>query len=364
MTAPGFRGRGVVAAAVTLLVVMFPALMAGAWIDQPVRAEEVTRLRQAIADPKGEAAGPAALFYGALLPADADTLDEAGLRQQVAVSRLGSVLGMFVLSALLYLAVAGARGRGRAALACIALGCLPPIAREGSVLRPEVPTAVFGLLAVLILTGMPAQLAGGRRKSCAAAWAVVLAVAMAVATAFGLSIACLPIYGIELLVPAGCLLVIVLLQGQLLIRVLRRTQMMVLPFRAFTLRLLPWLLIAFLSIMMTALILDISTSADKSSPSPFGLLPAAWWLAWPTVAVAVLGAVVWGLGVGLEVGRRRRPNAGTVLAIWVLVMLVHRLEFAPGADALPAAPALAVLLAEGARIVLLLAGNQVLNRRT
>ena len=51
MTAPGFRGRGVVAAAVTLLVVMFPALMAGAWIDQPVRAEEVTRLRHRLRRP-------------------------------------------------------------------------------------------------------------------------------------------------------------------------------------------------------------------------------------------------------------------------------------------------------------------------
>ena len=56
------------------------------------------------------------------------------------------------------------RWRSTGVLACAALAALPPVWADGAVLRPEVPAALFGGLAILLLGGLPLLL-GARAPS-------------------------------------------------------------------------------------------------------------------------------------------------------------------------------------------------------
>lgn len=352
-------GRRLVAGVVTLLAVMFPALTAGAGLDQPVRPSELRWIELAAKDPKAELGGPASLFVRSLLDVDAASEGDQARRRALGEARLASMLGILACSGLLYLAVTLSRGRGVAILSCVAFGLLPPVWSEGAILRPEVPCTVFGLLGLLLLVGMPERLRTVRRGSAVVAWLSVAAIALAVATAEALAVATLPTYGVHLLVPAACLLIAVVQQSVLFLRVLRRFRFLVLPFRGFFVRTFPWLLPAFFSIVVTMLVMRVSRGPDTVTQAEHGLIPASPWLALPVLAFAVVGGLVRMLQVGLRIGRRARIGAEAVLAVHVLALLLHRLRLRALDDALPAAAALAVLVAEGAGIGMLFAGAKL-----
>jgi hypothetical protein len=337
---------------VTLLAVLFPALVAGAGIEQPAGHGELVRLRRGAAAEHDRTAGPALVFYGATLPSGAASFADPQLEDRLPIARLGSVLALFVISGLLWVSVTIARDRGRAVLACLALGVLPPVARAGCIVRPELPTAVFALLALAILLGLPAQLHASRRRRGLAKPLVLGALALAVATATALAVASSRAYGAALLVPAGCLLLVVALQLQRTLRLFRRFGPVLLPLRAFTARVLPWFAPAFLALVVTAAVLSAVGAPEATTWTEAGLVPRSPWLALPIVALALLGFGVSALRVGLRIGRRRTLMAESILLVHVVVMLAQRMRLGPADDALPAAPAMAFLLAEGARTLL------------
>ncbi len=345
---PPRASRRLVVVAVTILAVLLPALVAGAGIERPAGTAERARAAAAAADPRGEVGGVADLFYAPF----AD--DAAGADAPRA--RLGSLLGMLAISGLLYAAVAQARGRGQAVLCCFALAATPPVVTEGAIVRPEVPATVFATLALAILVGLPVRLSLARRSRRVGAWAVVFAMGVAVGTAEGLSVASLPALGVHLLVPAGCLLIVVVQTGIGYLQVLRRFRLLVLPSRAFALRIAPWLCAAFTSLLAGALLLRRIGSPPEPTSSAVGLLTGSPWGVVPIVVLAVVGGGVWLFALGLRLGRRRRLAGETVLAVFVIALVVYHIKAGAREDALPSAPALAVLVAEGARVALLFLG--------
>lgn len=352
-------GRRLVAGVVTLLAVLFPGLAAGAGIDQPARPSELAWIEFAADDPTAEKGGPASLYVRATIDAAAVVAgSDAAPRRMLPKARLASVLGVLACSGLLYLAVALAHGRGIAALACLVFGLLPPVWSEGAILRPEVPTCVFGLLGLVLLLGLPERLRPARRQG-AAVWVPIAGIALAVATADALAVATMPRYGIYLIVPALCLAIAVVQQSAAFLRVLRRFRALVLPFRGFVRRTLPWLMPPFFALAVAALVMTVARGPERVTLAQHGLLPAAPLAAIPLIALAVLGGVARLLHVGFRIARRPRIGPEVVLAVFVLALLVHRLRLDAIDDALPAAPALAVLVADGAAIALLFAAARL-----
>lgn len=354
----GFRGRSAVAAVLTLLAVVLPALSAGASIDDPARAGEVERIAAAITATAGDRPGPDALWLASL--AGDDPAHDA-VRERLAVARLAAVAAVLAMSALTWLCVAVVRGRMAALLACLLLALAPPIARDGCVLRGELACAVFAGLGVLLLALLPARARRARRPGVHGA-AVLLALhSVAAGTAFGIAVASAPAFGAWLFVPAVVMLAAVIEDGAALVRVLRRFRGLVLPFRAFALRLAPYVSVTFVALAVTALVLDRSPAV----PPAEGLAPLT--------GDPLLGRLLWWSAALLGAGRlllrlcvvaTRRVDATLVLATSCAVPLLHRLARGDVLDALPAAPALAVLVAECLGLVVFVAAARLAGFRS
>ncbi len=338
--------RRIVGAVITLLVVLLPGLVCGVWLDTPVSIGEVERVELAIEDPRGEEYGPAPLYYGWMLP---DELSE-NRADDVPSARLATILGMVIISAMTY--VLGAVGRSRAVgvLACLVLAALP-VARDCT-LRPEVAAVVFGMLAVLVLIGVPAQLRQRRLRSIGGNIAVVTSLAVCVGLACALAASTMRAYGVYLLVPAGCLLLAIVLALIRFVVVMKRRRVQIEAFGGFNRRTVPWFAISFVPLACTMWMLQMVGETADPTVTEVGLLPASPWFAWPLVGLAALGAVAWILRLGLTIGRRRRVDADTVLFVFVFALLTQRMQFDPATDALAAAPALAIAVAVGARLAL------------
>lgn len=356
MSAPGAgnRRRRGLGAIVTLLFVLLPALVGGARLDAPARPGEQARLQRATgqAPSRGPRSMPVDMYLAATAPPVV-----AEPAAALARARLASVVGLGVLSALLYLLLSAVRGRACAVLACAALACLPPVAYDGAALRPELPAAVFAALGMLLFIGAPHALPGARRA--VRGWLVFGVLAAAVAGAFGLAAACLPDAGILLLVPGGVLLLVVathLLRG---VRLVRRRSIWRLPTAALNRRLLPWVALVGIGLVGMLAVLAIAVEGDPrvlpASRASVGLLPASWLPRAALLVLAAFGALRLLLVVGLRLGRRRRVEPATLLAIWVAVLLMQRALGSDASDALLAAAPLAALVAEGAMLVLLVA---------
>jgi hypothetical protein len=352
------RGRRAVAAVVTLLAVLFPALTAGAGLDQPVRRGELQLVEIAAEDPEGARGGPASLFYRG--PLDESAFGSPAARQRAVVrARLASLAGILACSGLLYLAVMLSRGRGLAALSCIAFGLLPPVWHEGALVRPELPCAMFGLLALLVLVGLPERLRATRREPPWLGLLSLVALAGAVGTATALAVATMPLYGVFLLVPAACMMIVAVQQTARFVAVLRRSQLRILPFHAVFMRTWPWLLPAFAGLAVAAFLLAVAAGPSTATLARHGLSPDSRWLALPLLLVAGVGGFVRLLQVGLAIGRRSRLRADAVLALYVVGVLLHRLRLERLDDALVAATGFAVALAEGVGLLLFVAGAQL-----
>jgi hypothetical protein len=342
---------------VTLLILWLPALVGGARLDEPPRPGELPRLEDGL-DPaaaSGPISWPLSWFYVAALPADATAAPSRLLPQ----ARLASVVGLLAISSLLYVLLVLTRRRTTGLLACFGLVVLPPVFRDGHVLRPEVPAAVFSLLAMVVVVGFPIIL---RRRSDAARWLSMLACGVVVGAATGLAAASVSRAAVLLLVPGSAL---VLLCGALALAIgplLRRRPIERMPNRAMNRRLVPWVVLSLVNMMVAMPVLQLSLAVDGTRPpielpptvAQAGLLPASPFAAIPLLLLAGLGGLRLILAVGLRLPRLRRVTPDALLLIYVAVTIAQYAFGEVDTDALVAAPAMAVLLAEGAVGVLLL----------
>ncbi|MCA8943221.1 MAG: hypothetical protein KDB80_11730 [Planctomycetes bacterium] len=344
-SAADLPGRRVVVTAFTLLVVVLPALVCGVGIDAKVTPAEVARVAAAASDPDGESLGPTALFYTAIV--DAPIGDPT---TEIPRARLATVLGVAVLSGVLYLVLAFVGSRALGILACGFFACAPSVA--DATLRPEVPAAVFGMLALLVLAGLPTQLRHRRRRSLFGNVAVVLGSAICSGAALGLSIASLPGYAAYLLFPGGCAMLAVVFALVRFVGFMRRQLPALGPFWGFTRRTAPWLACAVAALACSFWLLDRVANPEPPTITGHGIWPDSPWLAVPLGVCVAIGAVVWSVRVGLRLGRSRRVEPDTVLFVFVATVWIWRVKLPTGADALPTAPAFAIPAAIGARAML------------
>ncbi len=358
-------------AAILLLCVLLPALVAGVQIDAPPTAGEVHRLERA--QERSDRHGPAGVaeqFLRAALPAGAPQLPATrdALAAVVARARLLQVMFLLAASGLLYLAVALARGRLVAVAACVGFAVLPPVADQGAILRVETVAMVFGWLAVVLWQCL-ARIAWtwrGRlrwRDHLHAAGLIACA-----ATSAGLAIGALPDHGAVVLAPGLVLVVAGAWLAWRSVRLLRLRGIWRLPIHALNRRLLPWTVGSFAGLGLALLVLQSTPAADLASgafraTSASGL--------WPAGVAGVLAMGVAGLGAAAAVlcsvvrlARRGRVDAYLVLLVMAAIVLASTASAAPGLDALRAAPFAAWLLAEGGvALAVLLRGRRRLASR-
>lgn len=322
-------------------------MVAGVSLDAPVRAEEMAQLRSVVEYRDDAELSLAAVYYRAILPPDVQ-LDQ--LEEAVPMARLRSLLVILLISGLLLGTVSILRGRGTAVLACLAFGCLPPIAVEGARIRPELPSTLFAILGLMFLVSMPLQLRLQR------GWSLVLragAFALVVGSSLALAIATVPQYGVYLLIPGTAMILVVLLQLWACLSCLQRRGMTRWPARAMSARIGPWVLVSFATLFFAAMFLTTEAQGEAPSTSTTGLLFSSCWLRWPVLLLAGFAASSLLFESGSALGRGRRIRGQEVIFLYAIGLLLHRWQISEeDLDALPAAPALAILLAEGLRVLL------------
>ena len=342
--------RPLTSACVLLLFLLLPALVAGARLDSPARPGELRRIEEAL-DPSAATNSPVArMYYGMTLPAE----PAGDATQSLALARRAQLLGVLGLSFLLYLSVRMVRSRLVAIAACLALAVLPPVFADGYVLRPETPAALFALLAVLLLQGLP-HMARSRHRPRHLGLLSQLATMSSVGICLALAVSALTTYTVYLLLPTATLFLAVLTWVLRLPRVARHRGLARMPVRAFALRLGPWVGTAFFTLFFSWLIfsseLGPSSVPHVSTATTAGIYPEPLFVRLPTVVLTVLGALSLVLRTGVDLGRTARLSPASVLLVFAAIVLVDRLLHGEGVDGLPAALALAVLIAEGLRVV-------------
>lgn len=345
------RLTGFATAAVTLLLVLLPALVAGARLAAPAAPGELERVRQALVSAEAGRAnvvGPHSVVAHAFLRSMVVGVHEVVRADEPALlarARFAQVLVLFGLGGVLYTAVLLAGDRLRALLACAWFAVLPPVASEGHVLRAETPAVLFVWLGLAVLLG----LAGVRRPRRGLLRRESLIVGCAVPCSC-LGIATLPSLGLLLLVPG---VVMILAAAQLTVRVVvvvRRRGFLSWPYMAANRRLLPWIGTALLTPLVAWWLLQVVVVGPSEgllpTPAGVGLLPAG--QPWRSVVLALLW--LGGLGgvfrLGVALGQRSSLAPALVLWTGVLLALLGGLTEA-NADRLPQAPAAAIVLAEG-----------------
>lgn len=341
--------RALVTGAVTLLVVLLPAVLAMRGIAAPGSAAELARLQRAVAGSGPAADGGVALrFYASAVP-HASWPDAVEQQQALLVrARTAAVAAVLALAMLTYLLVLLARGRLQALLACAALGLMPAVAEHGHVLRAEVPAALFAALAVLLLQCLARQRPRHQRRAVLRIGGLVACAA----GASGLAVAASPHHGAPLLVAGVVLTLLALELAWRAAGVVRRHGWMRLPVRALNARLLPWTATALLAPTIALWLLQgDGDGAGWLSPSTStSCWPAAPGLRALFVPLLVVGAVAMAVRAGQRWRRLGWPAADLVLLVYAALALAGGLPTAAPGDGLPAAAPLAAVLAEGALV--------------
>ena len=353
---------------ITVLCLLLPALAAGTGIDAPPQQGELRRVGWALGVSDAESGGEVLrLFYGATIGSGAAAHWPAQAHQIVGQARLASVLAILATTLVLYLALAVSRGRGSALAACVALSVLPPVAREGSLLRPEAPAGLFGLLGVVLCLvyawAVPRRPGIGELRRAVRLGVIGLYAGIA----FGLAAACTPRAGAFLLVPMGAAVLVAALVVVRLPRWVRRFRRGGLPFAAITARLWPWVLLALLALGTTAIVQRVAGAGEPLDVMPHvaaPLLPERTVSRVPLWFLLGIGMVRMLLGVGFRLGRRRRLGLDTLLLLYVGAMLIPHVFRPQVQDALLAAPAVALLASEGALLLVFVVLGLSLRRAT
>lgn len=353
----------VAAAAVTLLVVALPGLLAGLELAAPPTAGERQLLAEAL-DPAaaaahGSVAGAVARAFAlATAPSGHAALPEAApqLAELVAAARRVQVAALVAISGLLYAVVRRGRSQLQALASCLCLAGLPPVALAGHWLRAETPAVLFGLFAVLF----GAELAHAARRppwpGQAARWGRGVALGAAVvasALALALAVAACPVRPVLLLWPGAVLALGAVWLFARAVPLVRRRGWLRLPIHAGNGRLLPWTALSLLAPLLAAAVLAAGGQGSAEG-APFGALPGVvglfaaagdaavgWWL------LVGCGLGSWAWRAGLLLGRTGRITVDLVVLVYAVLGLLFA-GFAPTAlDRLPAAPAAALLAGEG-----------------
>jgi hypothetical protein len=347
--------RPLVVLAIAGLFVLLPALVAGASIDQPVRAAEQARLEPPPGAPRSI---PAELFYRSMLP-DPPPAQREQSSLAVFRARLASVGAIAAIALATFLLVGIARSRVTGLLACAALALLPPVAIEGALLRPEPAAVLAGLVGVLLLAALAqVQLRAG------AGWRRALPFLFAASVAFGFAATILPSAGLFLLVPLGVFCLAFLLGASRLRRLLRRRPLERLQIRGWSCRQLVWLAAVLGAGGATWLFQSRYVHGDllalAPSVSELGLLPEPIVARAPLLLLALLGAASLARALLRRLLRRRRVDPLGVLVLFVAVVVLRDGLTREPIDRLAGAVGVAILVAEGGLLLLRLAIGRLL----
>ena len=184
----------------------------------------------------------------------------------------------------------------------------------------------------------------------------------------GMACETMPSIGVTLLVPGVVLLVAAV---QLLprgIRCLRRRGMEGLPIWSLNRRLIPWTATALVAPAITVWLLNstltVSVDALAVTERTSSLLPVNMLGYGVVVALLGLGLVASVLRVGLTLGRGWRIGPDLILFVYCAVFLMSAWATEHRYDPLPVVPALAIVLSEGLRAVLVLLLGTLPRRRS
>lgn len=345
--APRKLGHRLAGGSFIVLSILLPVLVAFRNIAAPPAPGERERVIAAQDTPLG-------FFYGFTVPKDAQPRGPAEELHVIAQARRAGMLALLVISGLLYVLVAMVRGRAAAVLTCLCLCLVPAVAAEGYVLRPEQCATMIGLLGVLLVHLYPDALERRRGKPLFR-WLNLGGIVVCVSLCFGVAMACLPQAGIYLLLPGGALLLVALCLAAVFPRVVRRRSIERWPYRATSQRLLPWIAMGLMNLALgyVVLVLVAPSEPPAASSADVGMLPGSWFLWLPALALLVLGGLRMVLGIGLKLGRQGHVRRDALLLIYAAALVLDHLRGSPR-DHLPAAPALAILMGEGAAVLLLI----------
>jgi hypothetical protein len=356
------RLRRLTASILVLLIVMLPVLLAFVRIEAAPRDAEIARVEQAVLAEKAMQSKPILMFYGSMVSEDAPGRWEERKKDITVNARIAGMLALFGISALLYVLLFLVRGRATAALGCLTLCLLPPIAQEGFVLRAEQCSTLFGILGIVLIAGLPLMLQ--ERARGVSPWLARASLMLVVGMTFGIARSCQVGAWIYLTVPAGALLLSVMTLVLMFPRAARGRSLMYWPFRAAARRYVPWMFLVLSSFALTLLVMQQGGGTVVDSQSDVGLLPESWWLAGPILIFAVLGAMRMGLGVGLRLGRLRRVRPDAVMFLYVAGLMMQHYLMPDGIDRMPAAVALACLVGDGAMSAAVVGFGQIAKKRT
>ena len=346
--------------AATLLIVLLPALAAGARIDAPAGAEEIARVRTVLtATPaQGREPGsiPARWFFLATLPERVRDLGPQSLdheperTQALTFARFVALLGILLVSCCLFLLLASTRGQSVAWLACAAFAALPPVAIEGAIVRPEIPASAASLLATaVLLAGLVLDRPLGMVPAMTR-FAVMATLIVASGTLCGLAVAFLPQPWWIVMVPSVMLLLTTASLTFFLARLLRRRGGDV-PILALGRRLLFWLVAMLVWPALCAALLLVGyepgTPPISQSHSAVDFWPLSWFARILLGILAGLGLLRLLVEVAARFAHGARLGSESVLMIFVGVLFAQRAHAGAGYDALLAAVALAIVVGEG-----------------
>lgn len=369
-TCSPLRSANIAAACCSLLVLLLPALVVIDSVGTPAQPDELARLQRIVEqrpDAKYIDTSGSRMFHSAAIPEVTWPVAQEAQRALVVRARLMQVLGITALAILTYLSVLLARGRLQALLACGLIAALPPVAHAGYILRPETLATLFALLSLVLLqvASRPAPRHRSRRprRSMMVAGGLMLCASISA----GMACEALPSVGATLLVPAVVLLAATLQLVGRGIRGFRRRALIGTPIRSLNRRLMPWTATALVTPAITWWLLnnsltvsvgDLAVTERASSLLPDSPLGYA-----VSVVLLVAGLIVGVLRVGIRFGRGARIGPDLILLVFCAVFLITSLTGEGLADPLPLLPAMAILLSEGLRALLVLALGLLARRR-
>lgn len=332
--------------------VLLPVLLAFVRVDLAPTPGELQRLGEALS-----AGAPDNLllraYYTFMLDGDSVAQFAKEPAAVVVRARFVGLLALLVAVACTYLMLSMVRGRATGLAACLALACLPPVAVEGVVLRPEQPASMFGALAALLIVIYPLMRQQPRSLSrLGAEGSLQLVVGIVIGLAATAQLQAM----VLLTIPCLAMFLAVFSLGVTLRRAVRGVPVSHWPLRAAARRYAPWMVMVLVSSMLTVLVVaeKEGTIVPAASSSMVGLLPESWWQRGPLLGLAVVGGLRLLLGAGLRLGRLRRVRPDTLLLLFVAVLLGQYHLLDPGVDRLPSSFALACLVGDGAMSLLVL----------
>lgn len=364
----GDRLRRLGVGCLLLSAIALPALLAGSHIGEPPAAGEVARLGEALSE-RGGTSEMARQFLTAALWSGPAAMPEGAAERAALVSaaRLAQVGGILATTLLLYLVTMLARGRLQALVACVLFAALPAVGLHGHVLRPETGPVVFVVLAALLMQCLAHAVRSLAARGPVRRALVLVALSVSISLALGLAVAGMPALGGCLLLPGVVMVVAAVQIGSRALRIRRRRTWYGVPVRAMNTRLWPWTLTAVLGPVAGLWLMTETLRGPAESMTatrlPTTLLPEPLWAFVPLVVLLLLGAVAGVLRIGLRFGRRGRVGQDFVLLAYCGTQLAYGLGRSGEFDMLPAAPAMAIVLSEGAFSAIGLLAMWLLGRR-